>query len=952
MAANFEVLGNIQQQLIQNEIVCNDISALNKNLNNNDDFILYLNIRSIEANFPNLEVLVESLITKPFYIVCVETWTVKHSNFYILPEYKMYYNDSTVSKADGVIVYILKEIVENTEIHLYDRLKIMNTKIKMKNDIPIEISTIYRSHKLTKSEFISSLNNYLITMKNAKNHYIIGDFNIDLLTTDCYSQEFFNNFVQRGYIPCFHNVTRPATNESEKGTCIDNCFYKSDVIENTAFTLKNSITDHYTLIVKVKKNQIIKNNSLDKQVFIDYNKLKNLASSINWNDICFVRDPNYATELFLNNITYCIDNSKSKIKSKVKGRKNWITPAIIKSSKTKEKLYLEWKMNCTNLAAKDKYKQYLKIYNKIISEAKAKYDAKLIADNSNDSRKLWDIINEKVNKKNRKSSEINFIIDEHNQKITNKIDIANRMNNYFSDIGCVLSRNILKPQGTITMPPMNNNSIFLKPTDHIEIGNIIHKMKNKKGGIDNISTKVLKNISGHIAVALSHIFNLCIEFAVWPDSLKKAEIIPIYKNGSKSCESNYRPISLTSNIAKILEKIVHIRIFNFIKENRIISKWQFGFMKNIGTNDALQQITRIIYDNLDKGKPVIITFLDLAKAFDTVDHGILLKKLYCLGIRGKPLELLESYLSNRQQKVKIKDNYSEYRTIRVGVPQGTILGPLLFVLYVNDLLSRMPDETIMSYADDTAAISSANTWYEAQVKMNEMLSDIAQWLAFNKLSLNVNKTVFITFGCYSDSVPAQVDISIMGDNIKRVEQTKYLGIIFDSNLKWDKHIDYIIKKTKYLLYVFYKLSKIMSTNVLMLIYYAFFHSIIRFGNIAWGGAYNNNLQLLQTVQNKILKVINKNNPCVMNNPVNLEQLFTIESLNYHYASLRDKYLTSTSITRNKIIPLPKINKRISTKHSYNKAIKTFNLLPNDLKCLVHNKKIIKKKLLKWLKDVT
>lgn len=213
---------------------------------------------------------------------------------------------------------------------------------------------------------------------------------------------------------------------------------------------------------------------------------------------------------------------------------------------------------------------------------------------------------------------------------------------------------------------------------------------------------------------------------------------------------------------------------------------------------------------------------------------------------------MKSYLDNRKQKVRIGLEYSEYKNINTGVPQGTILGSLLFIIYVNDLLISMP-ENIVSYADDTAILSIGNDWKNVETTMNKYLEDVSIWLALNKLTLNVKKTVYITFGNYCDSVPKELNISINQEKIKRVENCKYLGIIFDFNLRWNEHIKYIINKTRYLLFVFHKLSKFMTTNILKMIYYAFFHSKIVYGNIAWGGANKSCLQLLKILEIEYLR---------------------------------------------------------------------------------------------------
>lgn len=231
----------------------------------------------------------------------------------------------------------------------------------------------------------------------------------------------------------------------------------------------------------------------------------------------------------------------------------------------------------------------------------------------------------------------------------------------------------------------NPKSFFIDPVSEDEIIAILKKMKNKAGGVDNISVAILKRIIHTIAKPLQFIFNLSIlQKGIWPDALKAAEIVPVYKADDKENPSNHRPISLISNIAKLFEKILHKRIMCFIKKSGIISdRAQFGFLQKKSTNDALQYLVNYLYYKLDNTKhTIIVTFLDLAKAFDTVNHKLLLSKLEKQGIRGTPLDLLTSYLSNRTQRVRVGDGLSEPEPVSMGVPQGTILGPLFFILYI------------------------------------------------------------------------------------------------------------------------------------------------------------------------------------------------------------------------------------------------------------------------------
>lgn len=234
--------------------------------------------------------------------------------------------------------------------------------------------------------------------------------------------------------------------------------------------------------------------------------------------------------------------------------------------------------------------------------------------------------------------------------------------------------------------------------------------------------------------------------------------------------------------------------------------------------------------------------------------------------------------------------------------------------------------------------------------MNEYLEEVSSRLAHNKLSLNIDKTVYITFGNYCDSVPKNTNIYINNHEIKRVEYCKYLGLNIDYNMKWDRHIETIINKTKYLIYVFAKISNIVQTDVLALMYYALFHSIATYGIIAWGGAYRNSVDGLQRIQNKLTKIISKNRSLIRNQPLTLKQSFTYESVLYHFANLRDIYLNRITKTRFKTIPIPKITKTISNKNSYVEATRIYNELPSELKKLTASIGIIKCKIKNWIKS--
>lgn len=471
--------------------------------------------------------------------------------------------------------------------------------------------------------------------------------------------------------------------------------------------------------------------------------------------------------------------------------------------------------------------------------------------------------------------------------------------------------------------------------------------------MDHINATILKLLNVNICEPLLIIFNKCIAQGKWPEHFKRAEVIPIFKAGEKSKTNNYRPISLISNLAKIFERMIHNRFTEFFNEFNIISNNQFGFRKGTGCDNALASITEFIYNRLDLTKPVIATFLDLVKAFDTVNHEILYDKLYRLGIRGLALDLIKSYLKNRIQVVNVNGNISSCEYLNIGVPQGSILGPLLFLIYINDLLDSIPNCIIVSHADDTVTLCSEDDWNETAIAMNLSLEQVFQWLVNNQLTINVQKTVYITFANSISTLPDNIQIIINDSVLQNVTHTKYLGVIIDRHLRWREHINDICNRTKYLIFIFAKLKKNLSIKSLITIYYGLFHSIANYGVIGWGSAYESALSPLLMLQKRIIKVIMQSTEQVQNNcnscqVLNIIQNYILVVLVYNYDKLTSSYQTLNVPTRHKLLRLPAVNKEVGKKTNMYTAITYYNTLPQELKNLKVRKKVMKNKIKKWI----
>ena len=309
--------------------------------------------------------------------------------------------------------------------------------------------------------------------------------------------------------------------------------------------------------------------------------------------------------------------------------------------------------------------------------------------------------------------------------------------------------------------------------------------ESKAAGPDKINAKLVKDSAEVICPTSTKIFNRSLQQGIFPEDLKNAFVSPIYKNGDKSDCSNYRPISILSTIAKALEKTVYNQLISYLNENNILSNSQFGFRKQHSTTTSLLNATNNWLLNIDKGLINGVLFLDLRKAFDTVDHKILIEKLKLYGITGVALKLFISYLEKRYQSCKVNNVKSSRKLIECGVPQGSNLGPLLLLLYVNDLPNCLDQAKPSMFADDTSITASSESVEELEALLNSDLDNIYQWLVANKLTLNVSKTEYMIIGSRHNLSKINMDpkIKIGGESISRVKTTKSLGMVIDDKLK-------------------------------------------------------------------------------------------------------------------------------------------------------------------------
>jgi hypothetical protein len=373
--------------------------------------------------------------------------------------------------------------------------------------------------------------------------------------------------------------------------------------------------------------------------------------------------------------------------------------------------------------------------------AEKEYYHDLFEANKGNLKNSWDIIKGIINKKQSSRNSSEFIIN--GQKTSDKEHIANAFNGYFTNVGKSLNDK-LPPSNVSPLHYLDNinvnNSLYLYPTDENEVLRIVSNIKTNSVGWDNIHIKVIKTTFQPLNRIFVHLINKSLSSGVFPDEMKVARVIPLFKGGDSQLINNYRPVSVLSIFSKIYERIIYNRVLKFINDNDLLYKYQFGFRANYSTSMALITLTDKIITAIDKNDITLGTFLDFSKAFDTIDHSILLRKLYKYGIRGVANDLVKSYLKKRKQYVSFDKISSESLPINCGVPQGSILGPLFFILYVNDIYLVSNSFMPILFADDSSVFVQGKNINSMTTNLNNSLDLIYQWTIVNRLSLNIDKT--------------------------------------------------------------------------------------------------------------------------------------------------------------------------------------------------------------------
>ena len=586
------------------------------------------------------------------------------------------------------------------------------------------------------------------------------------------------------------------------------------------------------------------------------NKLISRINNFDWNVLS-----SGTLDSFMLNFTQKLNNlycecfpTKIKYVSQKYFENPWITRDIIKLINYKS---LYFNMYRKGVISSDINNAFKNRVNKIIKKSKIHYFENAFNSSKNDIKKTWKHVNSLKGRHSGPKDIEKLIFND--EEFTDVPGIAEIFNNYFNNIAHDLSSNLPRNNlNPISLVQRNISSFFLAPVTESEVSSVILNLNVKKPTLNLCPDFILKRIHNSIAPILCKIINSSFQNSVFPDSLKIANISPIFKQGDPHDVSNYRPISVLSSFSKIVEKCMLSRLWKFINKFNILTPQQYGFIKGKSTEDAVVSLTEELYKNLNSYNHSIAVFVDFKKAFDTVDHQIMLDKLEAYGIRGPELAWFASYLSGRKHSVKIKNYCSEFKNLSIGLPQGSLLSPVLFLLYINDLANLSKNIFPIMYADDTTLCFSNSCLTDLFNVCNSELSKFHQWTIANKLTLNVNKTNYmIISNRISNYDPLAYNLYINQNPLECKSNVKFLGVILDNKLNFNEHIKYVCNKVSKSIGVINSIKSFIPLNVLKSLYYSFVYPYIHYCIAAWGGTWSTHLQPLRILQKRAIRVINK-----------------------------------------------------------------------------------------------
>ena len=798
--------------------------------------------------------------------------TVHDSDVYI-PGFEIVRKDRRVNgrKGGGVCIYLRTNLNYRIRDDLInDDLECLIVEISKPRSSVFLVGTWYRPPNSPPERFNEFENVIDKIDAESKELYILGDVNCNLLpeASAHISSHLTNIFDIYGLSQL---ITEPTRVTLVSKTLIDLCITNSPEKVSNSGVIHLGISDHSLVFMtrKVHHDRFCPR-TIEMRQFKHFqkNKFLNDLEQMPWSNVDLCSDPNDMWHEWKQMFVSCMDkHAPRKLKRISKKRAPWITKGLL------NKIHRREQFKCARNQA-----------NNAIKQAKKRYFSDNLKVSKGNPRKTWNLINELTSRNTSKSTNI-LEIQVDNRTISSPGDMAEAFNDHFTNIGQVLAQEVPSAEVNPEFYLSHTDKAFHLKTPSLDVVfNLLRNIDEKKAtGLDMIPSKLLKMAASIVTPSLTAIFTKSIITGIYPTEWKMARVTPVFKKGEKSDLNNYRPISVIPVVSKVFEKIVYDQLYQYLNDNQLLSSCQSGFRSLHSTLTALLEATNSWSVSIDNGFLNGVVFIDLKKAFDTIDHEIILRKLSYFGADQATAKWFQSYLSNRTQRCNVNGNLSTASTVTCGVPQGSILGPLLFLMYINDLPNCLRVAAPRMFADDTSITLSAKTVADLKLAVTSELNNLTCWLRANKLSLNVAKTELMIIGSRQrlNTQCEEINISIDDRTIKRVDHIKSLGLTIDAQLSWSKHVDEISKKVSSAIGALKRVRPFIPTDVAVQIYNALILPHFDYCSPVWDGMSGCLSDKLQKLQNRAARVITQS-------PFDTSSNLLLAMLRWEKLSLRRK----------------------------------------------------------------
>ena len=835
---------------------------------------------SINAKFDKLKLFLADVnIECPISVICIqESWAHENVDMsqFLLPNYSLIFQNRRLSTHGGLIMYVHddfaykdlnQEIIISGTSTLYEShfVEIWRKTCRFQKYV---IGNVYRLPSYNAEDLSAFTNEYSDLLNRLRTRskfvYICGDYNIDILkmcSNNNYNT-FYENVISSSFAP---KITLPTRICDTTSTLIDNIYTNVLDKSHTSGILIRPISDHQMYFCIMNENYMkpaIAQKYVEVEVF-NVEAIENFKTEIanleihDKLDKTLNRDPNHNYEIF----STLLQNAKSKhIPKRIKKfnkrrhkKERWMTDELLAQVIKKNEMYVDWKT--TPIAHPDyekvkfNFKGYEKIVLKGIERAKRDYFDRVFLAYKCDMKRTWQVISETLNR-NKRKHDMPSLFTHEGRDLVDSTEIANAFNTYFANIGKNLSsqidqNNVIADYKQYLTSPTRETLKFECITKDYTIKAIDNLENKNSSGHDGISNTLLKTIKNDISQSLTIIINQMLTTGIFPDAFKLSKVIPLFKKGDSSLLVNYRPISLLPTISKVFERVIHDQIYEYFNQFNLLAEQQYGFRKQHSTEYAAIKLIDHVSKEMEAGKTPTSVYIDLSKAFDTLTFEVLLYKLKYYGVTDTAFDLLKSYLTNRKQYVVFDGCQSEHVEIYTGVPQGSILGPLFFSIYINDLITVSDRLNFLMYADDTTIYFNLEDFdnLTKETDINRELEKVNIWLKLNKLSLNTQKTKLMLFHRKQKHLD-EINVVINDIEIEHVPSFNFLGIMLDENLSWKSHIEMVGNKISKVTGILYRLKNVFPENVLFVLYNSLIVSYMNYGLLLWG-IHSHKLELLQ-----------------------------------------------------------------------------------------------------------